>query len=90
MMKPAKAALASQMETAVALQDVPLTVFMEFYFRRPKVHFKKGKLREDAPKFVTKTPRCSTAPRGRERQGCHEDRGGEEVVPDGHGGDDPD
>ena len=56
MMKPAKAALASQMETAAPLQDVPLTAFMEFYFRRPKVHFKKGELKKDAPKFVTKTP----------------------------------
>ena len=66
MMKPARAALASQMETAAPLQDVPLTAFMEFYtllivmtrvyFRRPKVHFKNGELRKDAPKFVTKTP----------------------------------
>ena len=56
MMKPARAALASQMETAAPLQDVPLTAFMEFYFRRPKIHFKKGVLRKDAPKFVTKTP----------------------------------
>jgi len=66
MMKPAKAALASQMETSAPLRDVPLTAFMEFYtllivmtrvyFRRPKVHFKNGELRKDAPKFVTKTP----------------------------------
>ena len=56
MMKPAKAALASQMETAAPLQDTPLIAFMEFYFRRPKIHFKKGELRKDAPKFVTKTP----------------------------------
>ncbi len=56
MMKPAKAALASQMETAAPLRDVPLTAFMDFYFRRPKVHFKNGELRKDAPKFVTKTP----------------------------------
>ena len=56
MMKPARAALASQMETTAPLQDVPLTAFMEFYLRRPKAHFKKGELRKDAPKFVTKTP----------------------------------
>ena len=41
---------------APPLRDVPLIVFIEFYFRRPKSHFKKDELRPDAPKFVTKTP----------------------------------
>ena len=54
-MKPARAALADQME-APTLVEVPLTVFVEFYFRRPNYHFKKGALKKDAPKFVLKTP----------------------------------
>ena len=42
---------------APPLREVPLIAFIEFYFRRPKIHFKKnGELKEDAPKFVTKTP----------------------------------
>ena len=42
---------------APPLREVPLIAFIEFYFRRPKIHFKKnGQLKEDAPKFVTKTP----------------------------------
>ena len=54
-MKSAREVLAEQME-APPLRDVPLIVFIEFYFRRPKSHFKKDELRPDAPKFVTKTP----------------------------------
>ena len=38
------------------MRDVPLVVIIELYFRRPKIHFKKGQLRTDAPKYVTKTP----------------------------------
>ena len=54
-MKSAREVLAEQMETT-PLRDVPLIVFIELYFRRPKSHFKKDELRPDAPKFVTKTP----------------------------------
>jgi Holliday junction resolvase RusA-like endonuclease len=54
-MKSAREVLAEQMETP-PLRDVPLIVFIELYFRRPKAHFKKGALRTDAPKYVTKTP----------------------------------
>ena len=53
--KSARECLTDQMQ-APPLQEVPLTVFIEFYFHRPKAHFKKGQLREDAPKFVMKTP----------------------------------
>ena len=54
-MKSAKEVLAEQTKEPT-LRDVPLVVFIEFYFRRPKIHFKKGELRLDAPKYVTKTP----------------------------------
>ena len=54
-MKSAREVLAEQ-TTAPPLRDVPLAVFIELYFRRPKSHFKKGVLRTDAPKYVTKTP----------------------------------
>ena len=54
-MKSAREVLAEEMK-APPLRDVPLVVFIEFYFRRPKSHFKKDELRPDAPKFVTKTP----------------------------------
>ena len=54
-MKSAREVLAEQTKTP-PLRDVPLSVFIELYFRRPKSHFKKGTLRTDAPKYVTKTP----------------------------------
>ena len=54
-MKSAREVLAEQTETP-PLRDEPLIVFIELYFRRPKSHFKKGTLRTDAPKYVTKTP----------------------------------
>ena len=54
-MKSAREVLAEEMK-APPLRDVPLIVFIELYFRRPKSHFKKGTLRTDAPKYVTKTP----------------------------------
>ena len=54
-MKSAREVLAEQTKTP-PLRDVPLTVFIELYFRRPKAHFKKGQLRTDAPKYVLKTP----------------------------------
>ena len=54
-MKTAREALAEQMQ-ASPLVEVPLVAYVEFYFRRPNYHFKKGELRKDAPKFVTKTP----------------------------------
>ena len=53
--KTAREALAEQKQTTTLVED-PLVVFMEFYFRRPKWHFKKGDLNKDAPEFVTKTP----------------------------------
>ena len=53
--KSAREVLADQMQ-ASPLREVPLVVFIEFYFQRPKCHFKKGQLKADAPKFVTKTP----------------------------------
>ena len=54
-MKSAREVLAEQTKTA-PLRDIPLMVLIEFYFRRPKAHFKKGELRTDAPKHVLKTP----------------------------------
>ena len=54
-MKSAKEVLAEQTKEP-PLRDVPLVVLIELYFRRPKIHFKKGQLRTDAPKYVTKTP----------------------------------
>ena len=54
-MKSAREVLAEQTKTP-PLRDVPLMVLIEFYFRRPKAHFKKGELRTDAPKYVLKTP----------------------------------
>ena len=54
-MKSAKEVLAEQTKEP-PLRDVPLVVFIELYFRRPKIHFKKGQLRTDAPKYLTKTP----------------------------------
>ena len=54
-MKSAREVLAEQMWSP-PLREVPLVAFIEFYFRRPKSHFKKGQLKEDAPKFVIKTP----------------------------------
>ena len=53
--KTAREALIEQMQMSTLVDD-PLVVFMEFYFRRPKCHFKKGELKKDAPEFVTKTP----------------------------------
>ena len=54
-MKSAKEVLAEQTKEP-PMRDVPLVVIIELYFRRPKIHFKKGQLRTDAPKYVTKTP----------------------------------
>ena len=54
-MKSAKEVLADQMDVP-PLRDVPLVAYIELYFKRPKCHYKKGQLREDAPKFVMKTP----------------------------------
>ena len=54
-MKTAREVLADQM-VLPALRGVPLVVRIELYFKRPKCHFKKGQLRESAPKFVMKTP----------------------------------
>ena len=54
-MKTAREVLSEQME-ATPLHDVPLAAHIELYFRRPKVHFKNGQLKPDAPKFVTKMP----------------------------------
>ena len=54
-MKAAKEVLADQM-CVPPLRDVPLLVYIELYFKRPKAHYKKGRLREDAPKYVMKTP----------------------------------
>ena len=54
-MKTAKEVLADQMFVP-ALRDVPLLVHIDLYFKRPKCHYKKGQLRENAPKFVMKTP----------------------------------
>jgi Holliday junction resolvase RusA-like endonuclease len=53
--KPAREVLANQMQ-APALRAVPLVAFIEFYFKRPQSHYKKGQLKKDAPQFVTKTP----------------------------------
>ena len=55
-LKSAREVLADQMHSPVPLRDVPLLVHIELHFKRPKCHFKKGQLREDAPKFVLKTP----------------------------------
>ena len=55
-MKSAREVLADQMHSPVPLRDVPLLVRIELHFKRPKTHFKKGQLKEDAPKFVLKTP----------------------------------
>ena len=55
-MKSARDVLADQMHSPVPLRDVPLLVRIELHFKRPKCHFKKGQLRDDAPKFVLKTP----------------------------------
>ena len=55
-LKTAKDVLADQMHSPVPLRDVPLLVRIELHFKRPKIHFKKGELREDAPKHVLKTP----------------------------------
>ena len=38
------------------MRDIALVAHVEFYFKRPKVHYKKERLRHDAPRFVTKTP----------------------------------
>ena len=54
-MKAAKEVLADQMALP-ALRDVPLLAYIELYFKRPQSHYKKGQLREDAPKYVMKTP----------------------------------
>jgi len=53
--KPAREVLADQMKSP-ALRDVPLVAFIEFYFKRPQTHYKKGQLKSDAPQFVLKTP----------------------------------
>jgi Holliday junction resolvase RusA-like endonuclease len=53
--KPAREVLANQMQTP-ALRDVPLIALIEFYFKRPQSHYKKGQLRTNAPKYVVKTP----------------------------------
>ena len=53
--KPAREVLANQMQTP-ALRAVPLVAFIEFYFKRPQSHYKKGQLKSDAPRFVMKTP----------------------------------
>ena len=55
-LKSARDVLADQMHSPVPLRDVPLLVHIELHFKRPKCHFKKGQLRDDAPKFVLKTP----------------------------------
>jgi Holliday junction resolvase RusA-like endonuclease len=54
-MKTARAVLAEQMELPT-LREEALLVHIELYFRRPKIHFKKGQLKPSAPKFVTKMP----------------------------------
>lgn len=60
-MKTAKEVLADQM-CVPPLRDVPLLAYIELYFKRPQCHcsfkllYKKGQLREDAPKYVMKTP----------------------------------
>ena len=54
-MKTAKEVLADQM-CVPPLRDVPLLAYIELYFKRPQSHYKKGQLREDAPKYVMKTP----------------------------------
>ena len=54
-MKPAREVLANQMQSA-ALRDVPLIAYIEFYFKRPQSHYKKGELKKDAPQFVMMTP----------------------------------
>ena len=53
--KPAREVLANQMQSP-ALRDVPLVAHIEFYFKRPQTHYKKGQLKSDAPLFVLKTP----------------------------------
>jgi Holliday junction resolvase RusA-like endonuclease len=53
--KPAREVLANQMRSP-PLRDVPLIAIIEFYFKRPKCHYKKGQLKVDAPQFVLKTP----------------------------------
>ena len=53
--KPAREVLANQMQSP-ALRDVPLVAYIEFYFKRPQSHYKKGQLKSDAPLFVLKTP----------------------------------
>ena len=53
--KPAREVLANQMQTP-PLRAVPLIAFIEFYFKRPQSHYKKGQLKSDAPQFVMKTP----------------------------------
>ena len=55
-LKTARDVLADQMNSPVPVRDVPLLVLIDLHFKRPKCHFKKGELREDAPKFVLKTP----------------------------------
>jgi Holliday junction resolvase RusA-like endonuclease len=57
-MKTAKEVLADQMDVP-ALRDVPLVAYIELYFKRPKCHYKKGQLREDAPKYVIRPTRNS-------------------------------
>jgi len=53
--KPAREVLANQMRSP-PLRDVPLVACLEFYFKRPKIHYKNGQLKNDAPQFVLKTP----------------------------------
>lgn len=36
--------------------DQPLRVLIDFFFPRPKNHFKRGELRPDAPKYHTNKP----------------------------------
>ena len=81
--KPAREVLADQMQSP-ALRDVPLIAFIEFYFKRPQSHYKKGQLKSDAPRFVMKTPdvdnlrqvraRRTAASRGVRRQDCDDGR----------------
>ena len=53
--KSAREVLAEQFRSA-PLRDVALVVHIELFFKRPKTHYKKNQLKNDAPRFVTKTP----------------------------------
>jgi Holliday junction resolvase RusA-like endonuclease len=50
------AGLAAVNRPRLAPKGVPVSLVLEFVFERPASHFKRGKLREDAPRFVTRRP----------------------------------